>query len=96
VYGTVARMKIQRERVDELRTLMDSIETRPIEGYHGSHLLIPDDGRDEVVLVVYFDDKASYMKNADDPRMHEDYLKYRALLDADPEWTDGEWVTYEP
>ena len=95
MYGTVARMKVQRERVDELRALMDSIGPRPVEGYRSTHILIPDDGRDEVILAVYFDDKASYVKNADDPAMHEDYLKYRALLDADPEWTDGEWITYE-
>jgi quinol monooxygenase YgiN len=95
VYGTVARMKIQREKVDELRALMESVLDRPVEGFRGSHVLIPDDGRDEIVMVAFFDDKATYTKNADDPRMHEDYLKYRALLDADPEWTDGEWITYE-
>lgn len=96
MYGTVARMKVRRDKVDELRALMQEVESRPIEGYRGTNILIPDDGRDEIVMVVYFDDKASYVKNADDPRMHEDYVRYRALLDADPEWTDGEWVTYEP
>ena len=39
-----------------------------------------------------FDDKESYTKNADDPAQHQDYLKMRALLEDDPEWTDGEWV----
>jgi len=96
VYGTVARMKIQREKVDELRALMTTIESRQVEGYRSTHILIPDDGRDEVIMVVYFDDKATYVKNADDPKMHEDYVKYRALLDADPEWTDGEWEVHEP
>lgn len=94
MYGTVARMKIQREKVDELRALMAGIESRPVEGYRSTNILIPDDGRDEVVMVVYFEDKESYQKNADDPQMHEDYLKYRALLDADPEWTDGEWEVH--
>ncbi len=95
MYGTVARMKIQREKVDELRAVMAEVEARAVEGHRATHVLIPDDGRDEIVLAVFFDDKASYRKNADDPRMHEDYLKYRALLDADPEWTDGEWETHE-
>jgi len=91
VYGTVARMKIQREKVDELRALMTALEPRDVEGYRSMNVLIPDDGRDEVIMVVYFEDKESYERNAHDPKMHEDYLQYRALLDADPEWTDGEW-----
>ena len=96
MYGTVARMKIQREKVDELRALMATVEDRSVEGFHATHVLVPDDGRDEIIMAVFFDDKASYMKNADDPKMHEDYVKYRALLDADPEWTDGEWEVHEP
>ncbi len=95
MYGTVARMKIQREKVDELRAVMAEVEDRAVEGHRATHVLIPDDGRDEIILAVFFDDKTLYRKNADDPRMHEDYLKYRALLDADPEWTDGEWETHE-
>lgn len=95
MYGTVARMKIQREKVDELRALMEAVESRHVEGHRSTHILIPDDGRDEILMAVYFDDKASYAKNADDPRMHEDYVRYRALLDADPEWTDGEWEVHE-
>lgn len=96
VYGTVARMRIQRERIGELRALMDEIGRREIPGLRSSHMLVPDDGRGEVLLAVFFDDQASYERNADDPAMHEDYLRYRALLDADPEWTDGEWVSFEP
>ena len=30
--------------------------------------------------------------HADAPEQHESYLKMRALLEADPEWTDGEWI----
>lgn len=96
MYGTVARMKIQQERFDELRAVMDEIGARSVPGFRGTHFLFPSDGRDEVLMVVYFEDRESYMKNADDPAMHDDYMKYRALLDADPEWFDGEWVTYEP
>ncbi len=55
-------------------------------------MLVPDEWDDEILLVVMFDDKESYTKNADDPAQHQDYLKMRALLEDDPEWTDGEWV----
>jgi antibiotic biosynthesis monooxygenase (ABM) superfamily enzyme len=91
VYGTIARMKVKRENVDALRELMATTGSRQVPGYRETHVLIPDQAQDEIWLVVFFDDKASYMKNADDPAMHEEYVRYRALLDADPEWHDGEW-----
>jgi hypothetical protein len=46
--------------------------------------------------VVFFRDRESYVRNADDPAQHEDFLKMRAHLDADPDWTDGVWTTYPP
>jgi hypothetical protein len=55
-------------------------------------VLVPDEWNDEVLLVVMFEDRESYHRNADDPAQHEEYLKMRALLEADPEWTDGEWM----
>jgi hypothetical protein len=36
-----------------------------------------------------FEDEKSYRANAADPSQGEQYQKYRALLDADPEWHDG-------
>ena len=36
-----------------------------------------------------FEDKASYMANADDPAQNERYMEFRALMEADPEWHDG-------
>jgi hypothetical protein len=33
------------------------------------------------------------MANANDPEQHQWYLKIRELLEADPEWEDGEFVS---
>lgn len=96
MYGTVARLKVTRENVAKLREVMEQMGDRPVEGFLGSRVLIPDDFGDELILVVFFEDRETYMKNADDPRQHEDFMKMRALLDADPEWTDGEWLSMEP
>jgi antibiotic biosynthesis monooxygenase (ABM) superfamily enzyme len=96
VYGTIARMKVKAGKLDELKAVMEETENREVPGYQGTHVLIPDTFQDEILMVVFFDDRASYMKNANDPAMHEDYLRYRALLEDDPEWTDGEWVSHQP
>jgi len=95
MYGTVGRLKVKHENLETLRQLMETVESRPVDGYIGTHILIPDTWHDEVLMVVMFRDRLSYMKNADDPRMHEDYVKYRALLEEDPKWTDGEWLSFQ-
>jgi hypothetical protein len=43
-------------------------------------------------MAVWFEDRASYRKNAEDPSQHERYLEYRALMEDEPEWSDGEWI----
>jgi hypothetical protein len=88
MYGTVARMKIKKENLDEMRELM-SPRNREVEGFRASYVLVPDNWKDEVWLLAVFDDKETYLANADSPEQNEDYVKYRALLEADPEWIDG-------
>ena len=41
-------------------------------------------------MQAIFEDRATYDANADDPKQHEMYVKYRALLEEEPEWHDGE------
>lgn len=96
MYGTVARLKIKHENLERLQELQGTFGARPVEGFVGTHVLVPDTWHDEVLMVVMFEDRLSYMKNADDPAMHDDYVKMRALLEDDPEWTDGEWLSFVP
>jgi hypothetical protein len=44
-----------------------------------------------VVAAVLFEDRDSYSANAHDPATEAWYGRFRALLEDDPEWTDGEW-----
>jgi heme-degrading monooxygenase HmoA len=93
VYGTIARFKIKRENLDALRALLAETQARNVPGFRSSHLLIPDEWNDQVWVVAVFEDEATYRANADSPEQHEEYLRYRALLEAEPEWTDGEIVS---
>lgn len=94
MYGTIARLKVSRENLEKLDALTREQMGRDVPGFRAVNVLIPDEREDEAYLVVFFEDKDSYVKNADDPAQHQDYLKMRALLDADPEWIDGEWKSY--
>jgi heme-degrading monooxygenase HmoA len=95
MYGTIARLKVSGENRAKLEALSAEQMGRDVAGFRSASVLTPDERDDEVYLVVMFEDKGSYMKNADDPAQHEDYLKMRALLDADPEWIDGEWTVFQ-
>jgi hypothetical protein len=48
------------------------------------------------MLVVGFESKEAYKKNAESPEMHQMYTEYRKFLAADPEWHDGEIVESQP
>ena len=90
MYGTVARMTVKAENAQALKELMDrQMKERPIPGYVTSYALRENDS-DSTWLFVIFEDKASYDANADDPAMDAQYREYRALLESDPEWHDGE------
>jgi quinol monooxygenase YgiN len=89
MYGTCAKMVVKKENRDAFRAIMEEDAGREIKGYVGSYVLQENDG-DNVWLLAIFEDRATYDANADDPKMHETYVKYRALLEEDPEWHDGE------
>ena len=89
MYGTVAKMQVKAENVDAVRKVMAAqMEGNQPAGYIRSYVLLENDS-DTQWLFVMFEDKASYMANADDPAQNERYMEFRALMEADPEWHDG-------
>ena len=89
MYGTVAKMRVKAENVDAVRKVMAAqMEGSQPAGYIQSYVLSENDS-DTQWLFVMFEDKASYMANADDPAQNERYMEFRALMEADPEWHDG-------
>jgi hypothetical protein len=93
MYGTCARMVVKAENDDKLRAIFDDDQPTDIKGYVGSYVVRENDS-DNVWLLAIFEDRETYDANADDPRQHEIYLKYRALLEEEPEWHDGEITKY--
>ena len=89
MYGTVAKMRVKAENVDAVRKVMAAqMEGAKPAGYIQSYVLSENDS-DTQWLFVMFEDKASYMANADDPAQNQRYMEFRALMEADPEWHDG-------
>jgi quinol monooxygenase YgiN len=93
MYGTVAHMKVKPGQVDALTALsQESVNQRRPKGYLGEYVYQLDRDTNEVVLVVLFQDKESYVANANDPEQDKEYRRFRDLLEADPVWHDGEII----
>jgi hypothetical protein len=66
-------------------------ERRPnVPGAVAGYLLKPRSGAGDLVGVAVFDSESNYRKNADDPEQDRWYRQLRDLLEADPEWNDGD------
>ena len=88
MYGTVSRMKVKPGMEQSLL----EIASRDVPGIVFEHVYKLDSGNDEYIMVVGFESKEAYVANANSPEMHEMYLEYRAFLQSDPEWNDGEII----
>jgi hypothetical protein len=94
MYGTLMRARAKPGRREEVVAMMgESLDTR---GFRATYLLLPDDDEQSVIAGVLFDDRATYSANAHDPATEAWYGRFRALLEDDPEWTDGDWVSFLP
>ncbi|HET7235111.1 MAG TPA: hypothetical protein VFK59_01620 [Actinomycetota bacterium] len=90
MYGTVAKCVIKPENREALRELTKhQMAEREVRGYVTSYMLFENDS-DVGWLFAVFEDRATYDANADDPAQDAQYREFRALLEADPEWHDGE------
>jgi hypothetical protein len=96
MYGTIMRGTLRPEDRDAFLAAISDEEQIAVPGFRSSYLMFPEGRDDEVVLAVFFDDRESYMKNADDPAQNERYMTFRKYLTDDPTWTDGDWHAFIP
>ncbi len=92
MYGTVARFRLKPGMENQLAQLMREYETLGIPGGVGEYVYRMDADPNEYCMAVIFTDRESYWANARSPEQDARYRKFRALLERDPEWQDGEIV----
>lgn len=95
MYGTIARMKIKPGAEEKFREYGQDGPNR-VPGVVFEYIYKLDSGSNDYILVVGFESKEAYVKNANSPEQHQRYLEYRELLEADPEWSDGEVIYAHP
>lgn len=89
MYGTIATFRIKPGMDAELERLSREANAE-IPGFVFQHVYRMDADPLTLYLVVGFESKAAYTKNAESPAQHSRYEAYQALLEGDPEWHDGE------
>jgi antibiotic biosynthesis monooxygenase len=89
MYGTVAKIRVKAGREGDLVAHLDKYRAGLAQGFVASAFYRADDG-DAHWLAVVFESKEAYQANADSPEQDARYREFRELLDADPEWHDGE------
>lgn len=92
MYGTIALCHVRPDNVDKLRALAAAEDELAIEGYLGTDLLMVDNHPETVLMVVRFADRDTYRANADSADQDTRYQDFRALMEDDPVWYDGQWA----
>ncbi len=96
MYGTIGKMKIKLGEEENVRQVLSQWENEDrdtIDGVVATYFMVPDDSPGEMIGVAVFRDKDAYLANGNSPEQHERFMKLRALLESDPEWTDGEYLS---
>jgi heme-degrading monooxygenase HmoA len=92
MYGTVGRVKIKAENQERFRETLAPQGNANIPGFRSAWLMFPENREDEALMVVVFEDRESYWKNANDPEQDKRYREFAQYFESEPEWHDGEWI----
>lgn len=96
MYGTVAHIRPAKGQEEALLEMMKEWDRdyRPkVKGVVANYVYKKDEDPGEWILVAVFEDKQSYVANADSPEQSNWYQKFRAVLESDPVWEDGEIIS---
>lgn len=94
MYGTIMRAHVKPDRREEYEKAMSEMVPDPATGFVGVQIGWEDKDPNSLVLVVVFNDKESYTRNANEPGTDEMYRKQLEYLESEPEWIDVNWARY--
>ncbi len=94
MYGTVARLRVKPGADAQLAQHLRDFTTLGVSGFVAAYLYTMDANPNERYMVVVFESRAAYVANAESAEQNARYQQMRALLDADPDWHDGEIATF--
>ncbi len=96
MYGTVFRYRVQPGKEAEVERVIEQFLADPPEGFVDAWTYRLDAGGNEYITAAAHVSRESYVENSQSPAQAEWFASFRALLEADPEWSDGEIVHGKP
>jgi len=93
MYGTVANIRVKAGHGEDLKRIMIewNAEHKPkVKGALTGYLYQLDSDPQDWIMVALFDDKESYVANAEDPEQDRRFRQLMEHLDGEPQWHDGE------
>jgi len=97
MYGTIMRARVKPGRRDEYMKLMREMVPSAEDygkGLHSVEAAWEDKDPNNLVLIVHFKDRDSYVANAERPETDEQYRQQLEFLEGAPEWTDVNFAEY--
>ena len=92
MYGSVPRWRVKDGMQNALEQLAEELLRERPTGSRAVYLYRSDADPMEYWVVGVFESKDAYASNSNTPEQDARYRRLRALMDADPEWHDGEIV----
>ena len=94
MFGTIARVTVQPGKEGEFLAIGEqwTRERGESTGQVAEYVFRAEGRPREYLIVAVFRDRDAYSANAKDPETDRWYRRMRAVLEADPEWNDGEVV----
>jgi len=89
MYGTIAKMRVKAGMQGEFLRVTQFTESVPVPGVIGVYVYQMDADSLDYYMVVMFENKESYVANAQSPDQHQRFLQMMTVLDSEPEWHDG-------
>jgi quinol monooxygenase YgiN len=96
MYGSIMRGRVKDGRREDFERLMVELSITHLSEHRGlvSVELAWEEDPNRVVMILHFQDRETYLRNADDPRTQRNYERWSALLDSEPEWIDVGYAEY--
>lgn len=92
MYGTIARMIVKPGMETQFEQVTQEISAERAPGEVGAYVYQMDRNSREFYLVAIFESREAYHANAARPEQHQNFLKLMQVVEAEPEWNDGEIV----
>jgi hypothetical protein len=92
MYGTVARYRLKPGMEQKLLALEAEFREARVPGLVTEYVYRLDKDPLQCIEVVVFESKEAYFALANSPEQDERYRRFVQLLEAEPEWNDGEVI----